>query len=191
MFPYWSRPCLAWDSTHTWCTLTRQSDCVHCVGFRWPKTIYPVPTPFYWWGPNLVSYSRPTVYAYTPDFVSSGALCRPLAARTPNFTILLTSAFCSVASWRQSEKVEYGSTTTNLPLFNGVKTVSILRQLHGEIVCRNSVVQRHDGHSNKQTKLNIFGRPGGGWNPSPTKRGTVIEDLDRVLTPPKRLGFDA
>jgi len=31
---------------------------------------------------------------------------------------------------------------------------------------------KHDGQTNRQ-KLNVFGRPGGGWNPSPTKLGMV------------------
>ena len=36
-------------------------------------------------------------------------------------------------------------------------------------------------------KLNVFRHPGGGWNPSPTKLGLVIEDLEHVLAPQKRL----
>ena len=40
----------------------------------------PVSTPFYRW-PNLVCYSRPTVYAYVPNFVSIGLFCRPVAAK--------------------------------------------------------------------------------------------------------------
>jgi len=32
-----------------------------------------------------VCYSRPTVYAYVPNFVSIALLCRPLAAKNPNF----------------------------------------------------------------------------------------------------------
>ena len=51
-----------------------------------------------------------------------------------------------------------------------------------------SDVQKRDEQTDKQTqKLNVFGRPGGGWNPSPTKLGTVIDDLEHVLSPPKRL----
>jgi len=30
-------------------------------------------------------------------------------------------------------------------------------------------------------KLNVFGHPGGGWNPSPTKLGMLIEDPEHVL----------
>jgi len=41
--------------------------------------------PFYRWGPNLVSYSRPTVHIYLRNFVSIGLFCRPVAAKNPNF----------------------------------------------------------------------------------------------------------
>jgi len=42
---------------------------------------------------------------------------------------------------------------------------------------------------NRQTKkLNVFGCPGGGWNPSPTKLGTVTGDLEHVFAPLKLLG---
>jgi len=50
-----------------------------------------------------------------------------------------------------------------------------------------SVTNRHTDRPTK--KLNVFGRHGGGLNPSPTKPGTVIEDLERVLAPLKRLGI--
>jgi len=43
--------------------------------------------------------------------------------------------------------------------------------------------------TDRQTKkLNFFGHPGGGWNPSPNKLGTVIDDLEQVLAPHKRSG---
>jgi len=45
----------------------------------------PVSTPFDRWGPNLVCYSRPTAYAYMPNFVSIALFCRPLAAKKPQF----------------------------------------------------------------------------------------------------------
>jgi len=46
--------------------------------------------------------------------------------------------------------------------------------------------------TDRQTKkLNAFGHPGGGCNPSPTKLGMVIEDLEHVLSPLKRLGSNA
>jgi len=38
-------------------------------------------------------------------------------------------------------KVEYGYTTTDLPLSNSIKIISILQWLHGEIVHTNSVLK--------------------------------------------------
>jgi len=60
-------------------------------------------------------------------------------------------------------KVEHGCTTTNLPLSNGIKIVSVLQRLHGEIGRTNSGVQKRDGQTDRQTdkKLNVFGHPGG------------------------------
>jgi len=51
-----------------------------------------------------------------------------------------TSAFCGVATWQQCEKVEHECTTTNISLFNGIKIVSVIQRLHGEIVRINSDV---------------------------------------------------
>ena len=102
-----------------------------------------------------MGYSRPTVYAYVPNFVSIGLFCRPLAAKNPQFlpifAIFWTSAFSVVANWQQSDKVEHGYTTANLPLPNGIKIVSVLQRLHGEIGRTISDVQKRDGQTNKQT----------------------------------------
>jgi len=54
-------------------------------------------------------------------FVLIGLFYRLLAAKNPNFAVFWTSAFSDVDSWWQSEKVEHGCTTTNLPLSNGIK----------------------------------------------------------------------
>jgi len=51
------------------------------------------------------------------------------------------------------------STTTNLPLSNGIKIVSVLHRLHVEIGRTNSDVQKRDGQTDK--KRNVFGHPGG------------------------------
>jgi len=64
-----------------------------------------------------------------------------------------TSAFSGVAIWQQSEKVEHGYTTTNLPLSNGIKIVSILQRLNGEIGGTISDVQTRDEQTNKQKNL--------------------------------------
>jgi len=84
--------------------------------------------------------------------------------KKPNFAIFWTSAFSGVATWQQSENVEHGCTSTNLPLSNGVKIVSVLQRLHGEIGRTISDFQKRDGQTNRQTdkKLNVFGCPGGG-----------------------------
>jgi len=103
----------------------------------------------------LVCYSRPTVSAYVPNFVSIGLFFRPLAAKKPqylpNFAIFWTSAFSVVANWQQSVKVEHGCTTTNLALPNGIKIISVLQRLHGEIGRTNSDVHKRDGQTNTQT----------------------------------------
>ena len=112
------------DEGQIWCAradarYTHQisSECVHCVGFRWPKTTIlgkfwlfgaRVPTLFYRWGPYVVCYSRPMVCAYMPNFVSIGLLCRPLLAKTPIFAVFWTSAFSVVANWQQSDKLITG-----------------------------------------------------------------------------------
>ena len=55
--------------------------------------------------------------------------------KNPHFVIFLNLAFCGVASWQQSEKVEHGCTTTSLPQSTSIKIVSVLQCLHDEIVC--------------------------------------------------------
>ena len=74
-----------------------------------------------------------------------------MAAENPNFCRFWTSAFSGVANWQQSETVEHGYTTTNLPLSNGIKIVSVLPRLHGEIGRTISDVQKRDKLTDKQT----------------------------------------
>jgi len=69
----------------------------------------------------------------------------PWRRKTPNFAVFWTSAFSDVDNWQQSEKVEHGCTTTNLPLSNGIKLLSVLQRLHGEIGRTNSDVQKREG----------------------------------------------
>jgi len=51
---------------------------------------------------KLRVYSRPTVYAFLPKFVSIGLFCRPVAAKNRNFCLFLTSALSRVDSWQQN-----------------------------------------------------------------------------------------
>ena len=104
-------------------------------------------------------YSRPALYAHTPNFVSIDLLSRPLAARNPNFCQFWTSAFSVVPNRQQSEKVDHEYTTTNLPLPNGIKIVSVLQRLHGEIGRTISDVQRRDGQRKTDKKTQRFWPP--------------------------------
>ena len=157
--------------------LTRQisSECVHCVSaFGGQK-------PQFWanfdfWGllyrppftdEGQIWYaiaSRPTVYAYVPNFVSISLFSRPLLAKTPIFAVFWTLALRVVANWKQSEKVEHGCTITNIPLSNGIKIVSVLQRLHSEMGRTISDVQNRDEQTNGQTdkKLKFLATPAAG-----------------------------
>jgi len=110
---------------------------------------YPEGQPLYRQGPNLV--------CHTLCSVTSRILSRYSAAfgrQKPKFYRFWSSAFCDVTNWRRMAKVERGYTTANLRVCNGIKTVSILQQLHGEIVRRTSVVQKRDEHTdNKKASI--------------------------------------
>ena len=110
-----------------------------------------------------MSYSRPAVYPYVPNFVSIGLFCHPLFVKNPNFYRFWTSAFSVVANWQQSDKVEQGCTTINLHLSNGIKIVSVLQCLHGEIGRTMSDDQNReeqtDIQTDRQTKNSTFLAP--------------------------------
>ena len=95
--------------------------------------------------------------------------------KTPNFChffrFFWTSAFSVVANWQQFGKVEHGCTTTNLPLSNGIKIISVLQCLHGEIGRTISDVQKCDGQTNRQKKTRRF------W---PPRRRRVKSDLHQT-----------
>jgi len=65
------------------------------------------------------------------------------------------------------------------------------KRYHDENIMPASATQgghkKASDESNLQ-KLNVFGHPGGGCNPSPTKLGMVIEHLEHVLVSRKLLG---
>jgi len=74
-----------------------------------------------------------------------------VAAKNPNFAVFWTSAFSDVANWHQSQKVEHGCTTKNLPLSTGIKIVSVFQRLNSEIWRTISDVQKRDEQTDKQT----------------------------------------
>jgi len=102
-----------------------------------------------------VCYSKPSVYAYLPNFVSI-VFGRPLAAKNPIFCNFLTLAFRGVASLQQSEKVERECTTTHLALSNGIKIVPILQRLRGKIDAQISDVYKRGEQTDGQTKISTF-----------------------------------
>ena len=120
-----------------------------------------VPTPFYRLGPNLVCYSRPTVYVYVRNFISICLFCCPVAAKNPNqfLPFFWTSAFSDVTNWHQSQKVENWCTTTNLPPSVGIKIFSVLQRLYGEIGRTISDVQKSDGQTNRQKNTTFLAAP--------------------------------
>ena len=99
--------------------------------------------------------------------------------KTLIFFVFWTSAFCGVANCRQSDKVEYGCTTTN----QGIKIVyAFMAKSGAQTLTFKSVKNKHT------QKLNIFGRSGGRWIPVPTKLGIgecVIEHVEYIPTTPK------
>ena len=90
--------------------------------------------------------------------VSIGLFYRPLAEKTPNFCHFWTSAFSDIDSWRHSQKVEHGCTTTNLLLSNGIKIIYVLQRLHGEIGRINSDVQKRDGQTKRDGQKSMADR---------------------------------
>jgi len=139
-------------------------------------------------------YSRPTVYAYVPNFVSIGLFCRPMLAKNPNFCrfglrhLVLSPVVISLTELNTDARPQtfpYPTASKSCLYSNAFTAKSGAQSLTFK-----SVTNRQ---TNRQTdkKLNVFGHPGGGLNPSPTKLGTMIEDLEHVLVPLKHLGSDA
>jgi len=58
---------------------------------------------------------NPTVYSYVWNVISISLFCRFLVAKTPNFTILLTSPFCGVTNWSRTLKVNASAKLQTFP----------------------------------------------------------------------------
>ena len=81
--------------------------------------------------------------------------------KTPIFAVFAgfwTSVFCGVASWQQSEKVEHGCTTTNLPLSNGGEILhgggDLLRAKFHPHRCNVSTLRNEKRQNRPLSKLN-------------------------------------
>jgi len=187
------------------CQLSSECVHVHCVGIRWPKTtilgkfwhlgtfrkrgsVQKSPVPFTSEGQIWCARADPW-HALTCQISPRLVYCVIIWRRKPPiFAVFWTSEFCGVTSWWHSQKVEHGCTITSLPLSNGIKIVSVLQCLHGEIRRTNSYVQKRDGQTKKTQR---FWLPSAKWHPSPTKLGPVIKDLEHVLASLKLWGSDA
>jgi len=195
------------DEGQIWCdradprsTFTGQisSDCVHCVGFRWPKTTIlgkffnilgtPVPTPFYRWGPNLVCYSRFTVYAYLPNFVSIGLFSGGENPQFLPFFGLRHSVMSPIGI--NLRKLSTGAQLQTFPYPTASKYF-----LYSNVFMTKSGAQTltfksvTDRQTNKQTKNSTFlATLAAGGIRAPTKLGMVIENLEHVLACRKLLG---
>ena len=101
-----------------------------------------------------MSYSRPTVYVYLRNFVSIGLFCRPVATKNPNLCV-----FLSFFGLRHLVMSPTGNSLTKLNTVhnykpsptNGIKIVSVLQRLHGEIGRTISDVQKRDEQTDRQT----------------------------------------
>jgi len=72
----------------------------------------------------------------------------------------------------------------NIPLSNDFKIISVLQRPHGEVAFTNFVIQKRDGQTYKKHRTFCHHN----WRalcPSPTKLGTVIEDVHTFLSPVK------
>jgi len=131
-----------------------------------------------------IAYSRPTVYVYLRNFVSTVYSIVMWRRKTPIFAFFGLRHLVMSPCWHQSQKVEHGCIQLQT---EGIKIVSALQRLHGEIGRTNSDVQKSDGQTNKKNST-LLATPAAGEIRAPTKLGMVTEDLEHVLSPLKRMG---
>ena len=84
--------------------------------------------------------------------------------------------------WRSTEKVEYSSTTTNLPLRNDTITGLKITLHHGVSIITNFVIPKHDKKTDK--KHHTFSSTAGTQAMHPTILGMVIEEVRAISAPP-------
>jgi len=162
------------DEGQIWCvkadqrsTLTYQisSECVHCVGFQWPKHQN--------FGQILTFRGLLYRHPFTDEDQIWCATADPWCTLT--YQISSRSVYSVALCWRKppifavfyglrhlvlspiGNKVEHGCTTTNLSLSNGIKIVSVLQRLHGKIGCTISDVQKRDEQT-KSVRMNWMGK---------------------------------
>ena len=163
-----------WATADPSSTLTGQisSECVHCVGFRWPKNNFGQILTF--WG-----------HLYRPPFTDKGQISCAIA--DPRYTLTCQISSRSVYSIALCRRKAHFLPFFGLrhlvlsPIGNSLRklntdaqlqtfpypTASVLQRLHGEMGAVSDV-QKRDEQTSRQTdrqtdkKLNIFGHPRGG-----------------------------
>jgi len=131
------------------------SQFVHYVGFRWPKTT--ISGTFGHLGilyrPLLPMRAKFSAVERTHGVLAKFRLDRfllsPSGGEKPQFLPFFGLRHLVVSPI--GENVEHGCTTTNLSLSNGIKSVSGLQRLLGEIRRPNSNVQKRDGQTRQKT----------------------------------------
>ena len=133
-------------------------------------------------------YSTPTVYVYLRNFVLIGLFCRHVAAKSPIFAVFWTSAFSGVAIWQQSEKVEHGGcTTTNHPLSNSIKIVSVLQRLHGNLayhLARSELARASRSATGLRPASDLSATRIAQWNLASNRSATRFEQVRAISTCP-------
>jgi len=96
-------------------------------------------------------------YTLTCQISSRSVYSVPYVGENPNFCHFWTWAFSGVANWQQSDTVEYGCTTTNLPLSNGIKIVSDSNACMAKSGAQSQTFKSVTNNRQTDKKLNVFG----------------------------------
>ena len=136
----------------------------------------------------MVCYSRPTVYAYMPNFVSIGLFCRPLAAENPQFLRFFGLRHLVLSPIGNSlTKLNTGAQLQTLPYPTVSKSFlysnAFMAKSGAQTLTFKSVI---DKQTNRQKNSTFLATPAAGEIRAPPKLGMVIEDLEHVLSPLKR-----
>jgi len=111
----------------------------------------PVPTAFHRWGPNLVCYSRPKV---TCQISSRSVYSVELCWRKTSFLRFFALRNLVVSLTGSSLKKLDTAAQLQPSLSNGIKIVSVLQRLHGEI--GRSISDVTDRQTDRETKNSTF-----------------------------------
>lgn len=127
-----------------------------------------VPNPLHKSGPKLACENTPIIHAHVSNFIWIDLLCQPWGVKKNKFGH-------NILSWRHLavyQKEKHGNTTTHLPLYNGIKSVSEFKQFNGDLLLQTLPFQaRRTENSNTELCHSPLAVP----SHSPTKVGMVTE----------------